>query len=108
MVVWQNSLNRHHKFEILSQEFHSKGRGRGYWTWIRNLDPRGQAVRVFKILLAQRLRQIAECLEREARQEAYTSMSVEKSAMVMNALRSPLIKSVERFESTSSELISVM
>jgi microsomal dipeptidase-like Zn-dependent dipeptidase len=107
MVSWQNTLNRKHDFEFLEQEYHGGGRGKGRWTWARNLDPRGQAARALKYLLAQRLRLIADRLEREAQMEAYTSMSVERFVMEQNA--SPLLsmRVAEKFGSTSSNLVSV-
>jgi hypothetical protein len=100
MVVSRERLNGRHEFELLSQQ----SVGRRKWVWIRNYDPRGKAARVIKMLLALRLRSIADRLEREARAEEYLSTSVERSAMVTTALRLPLTKSVERYESTSSSL----
>jgi hypothetical protein len=82
MVSWQNTLNRKHEFEFLTQQ---KVGGRT-WRWLRNLDPRGQATKVFKLLLARRLRQIAERLELEATREEYTLTSVERFAMGQSAL----------------------
>jgi len=98
MVVWQKRVNTQQNFEILGQQSF----GRGKLRWLRHLDPRGEAVRIFKLLLARRLRQIADRLEREARSKAYISTSVERCATVMNVLRSPLTSNAERLGSTSS------
>jgi len=98
MVVWQNTLNARHEFELLTQQ---KTGGRK-WRWQRGIDPVGKAARMFKLLLAQRLRQIADRLEAEARRWDFTSTSVEKLAMATTASHLPLTRTVERFGSTSS------
>ncbi len=104
MVVWQNTLNAHHDFEMLTQQ----KIGRRSWRWKRKVDSLGQGARAFKVLLAHRLRQIAARLEREAQTEGYSSMSVARSATEMNVLRSPLTRNATRLGLTSSGVISAM
>jgi len=69
MVTWQNTLNAYHDFELLTQQ----KIGRRKWKWLRKRDDLGQAARVLRLLLAKRLRQIAERLEAEALRFGQTS-----------------------------------
>jgi hypothetical protein len=100
MVVWQNTLNAYHDFEMLSQQKVARRK----WKWIRNLDPRGEAVRLFKMLLAMRLRLIADRLEKEARAAVFSSTSLDRFATETTVSRLPLTMPVERLSSELSLL----
>jgi DNA-directed RNA polymerase specialized sigma54-like protein len=84
MVSWQNTLNAHHEFELLYQQ----KIGWRKWKWLRQIDPKGKAARELKVLLALRLRQIADRLEREATVAELGARGFEKmvpSASIMSA-----------------------